>query len=148
MFGTRWSMTHGSRADGMFCSDSRSNVVLAAVALVSTIGLSPLTVTVSCTVEMRELLVDLRREADADDDALADDRLESGQLELHRVGADRNLREAEAPGFAARRDLRLNQRGAGQRDGCARQHGAGVVTHPARDFAGLDLRQRRNRTSQ
>ena len=52
MLGTRWSMTHGSRADGMFCKDSRSNVVFAAVALVSTIGLSPLTVTVSWTVEM------------------------------------------------------------------------------------------------
>ncbi len=52
MFGTRWSMTHGSRAEGMFWSDSMSNVVFAVVALVSTIGLSPLTVTVSCTVEI------------------------------------------------------------------------------------------------
>ena len=44
-------MTHGSRADGMFCRVSRSKVDLVPVAFVSTIGLSPVTVTVSWTVE-------------------------------------------------------------------------------------------------
>ena len=96
----------------------------------------------------RQLLVDLGREADADDDALADDRLEAGQLELHRVGADRNQRETEASGFAARRRLRLDERRAGQRHGCTWQHSAGVVGDSARDFTGLDLRQRRHRTHQ
>ena len=44
-------MTHGSRAEGMLCSCSRVNVCFVPVCLVSTIGLSPVTVTVSCTAE-------------------------------------------------------------------------------------------------
>jgi hypothetical protein len=51
MLGTRSSMTHGSRAEGMLWSVSRSNVVLAVVLLVSTIGLALSTVTVSWTLE-------------------------------------------------------------------------------------------------
>ena len=47
-----WRMTHGSRADGMLCSSSLVNVCLVPVSLVSTIGLAPVTVIVSCTVEM------------------------------------------------------------------------------------------------
>ena len=42
-------MTQGSRADGMLWSFSRSNVVCSVVLRVSTIGLSPVTVIVSCT---------------------------------------------------------------------------------------------------
>ena len=95
-----------------------------------------------------KLLVDLGREPDVDQDSFADDGLESRQLELDGIGADRNLRESEAPGFAARRHLRLDQRRAGQCHCCTRQDGAGVVTHSARDFTGLDLRQCRNHTSQ
>ena len=45
------SMTHGSRADGMFCIVSRSNVDDVPISRVSTSGLAPVTVTVSCTVE-------------------------------------------------------------------------------------------------
>ena len=41
------SITHGSRADGMFCMVSRSKLVLVPVSLVSMSGLSPVTVTVS-----------------------------------------------------------------------------------------------------
>jgi hypothetical protein len=47
-----WRMTQGSRADGMLCSSSLVNVCLVPTALVSTIGLSPVTVMVYCTVEM------------------------------------------------------------------------------------------------
>ena len=47
-----WRMTQGSRADGMLCSSSLVNVCLVPVFLVSTIGLSPVTVMVSWTVEM------------------------------------------------------------------------------------------------
>jgi hypothetical protein len=43
--------THGSRADGMNSSISLLNVSPVFTALVSTIGLSPVTVTVSCTVD-------------------------------------------------------------------------------------------------
>ena len=96
----------------------------------------------------RKLLIDLGREADGDDDAFPDDGLESGQLELDRIGADRNLREPERTGLRARGDLGLNQRRAGQRNCCTGQHGAGVVTHFACDFTGLDLRQRRHHTDQ
>ncbi len=46
-----WRMTQGSRADGMFCSCSMVNVCFVPVSFVSTIGLSPVTVTVSCTVD-------------------------------------------------------------------------------------------------
>ena len=46
-----WRMTHGSRADGMLWSISVVNVCFVPTSLVSTIGLSPVTVTVSCTVE-------------------------------------------------------------------------------------------------
>ena len=51
MPGVRSSMTQGSRADGMFCIVSRSNVDFVPVSRVSTSGLAPVTVTVSCTVE-------------------------------------------------------------------------------------------------
>ena len=51
MPGVRSSMTQGSRADGMFCIVSRSNVALVPVSRVSTSGLAPATVTVSWTVE-------------------------------------------------------------------------------------------------
>ena len=46
-----WRMTQGSRAEGMLWSISVVNVCLVPVLFVSTIGLSPVTVTVSCTVE-------------------------------------------------------------------------------------------------
>ena len=95
-----------------------------------------------------ELLVDLRREADADDDVLADHGLEAGKLESDSVGADRDQRESEAARFAARGRLRLDERRARDRYSCTRQHGAGVVGDPANDFTGLDLRQRRHRTYQ
>jgi hypothetical protein len=45
-------MTHGSRADGMLWSSSLVNVCFVPVLRVSTIGLSPVTVMVSCTWEM------------------------------------------------------------------------------------------------
>ena len=51
MPGVRSSMTQGSRADGMFCIVSRSKVVFVPASRVSTSGLAPVTVTVSCTVE-------------------------------------------------------------------------------------------------
>jgi hypothetical protein len=44
-------ITHGSRADGMLCSSSLVNVCFVPVFLVSTMGLWPVTVIVSCTVE-------------------------------------------------------------------------------------------------
>ena len=46
-----WRMTHGSRAEGMLCSISVVNVCFVPALFVSTIGLSPVTVTVSCTVD-------------------------------------------------------------------------------------------------
>ena len=55
MPGVRSSMTHGSRADGMFCIVSRSNVEAVPVSRVSTSGLAPVTVTVSCTVDSSRL---------------------------------------------------------------------------------------------
>ena len=84
-----------------------------------------------------------------DDDALADDRLESGQLELHRIGADRNqCGNRKLPVSLLVADLRLDQHRAGQGDRCSRQHRAGVVAYSASDFTRLDLRQSRNRTHQ
>ena len=49
MPGVRSSMTQGSRAEGMSRIVSRLKVVEVPVSRVSTIGLSPVTVTVSCT---------------------------------------------------------------------------------------------------
>ena len=46
-----WSTTHGSRAEGMLCSSSLVNVCFVPVLRVSTMGLWPVTVIVSCTVE-------------------------------------------------------------------------------------------------
>jgi hypothetical protein len=51
MPGVRSSITQGSRADGSVCIVSRSNVVETPVSRVSMSGLSPVTVTVSCTVD-------------------------------------------------------------------------------------------------
>jgi hypothetical protein len=48
-------MTQGSRADGIFSSMSLLKFVPIVVDFVSTMGLSPLTVTVSCTVETSSL---------------------------------------------------------------------------------------------
>ena len=45
-------MTHGSRADGMLCSASWLNRLVLLLSRRSTTGVSPLTVTVSCTVEI------------------------------------------------------------------------------------------------
>ena len=90
-------MTHGSRADGMLCSCLEVNVCLVPVSLVSTIGLSPLTVTVSCTVETPSCVLDVGAEADRDRDAFLDDRLESRQLELDRVSADASRGNRNVP---------------------------------------------------
>ena len=81
MPGVRSSMTHGSRADGMFCSVSRSNVEFVPVSRVSTSGLAPVTVTVSCTVAELEGAVDLGTEADGHADVLERQAAEAGQFE-------------------------------------------------------------------
>ena len=79
-----WRMTHGSRADGMLCSSSLVNVCLVPVSLVSTIGLCAGDGDGFLHGRDAHLRVDLRAEADRDLDALVDDRLEAGELELHR----------------------------------------------------------------
>ena len=46
-----WRMTHGSRAEGMLCSCSSVKVWRVPVCLVSTAGVSLVTVTTSCTAD-------------------------------------------------------------------------------------------------
>ena len=48
-------MTHGSRAFGIFSSTSFVKLAASVVDFVSTTGLAPVTVTVSCTVESSSL---------------------------------------------------------------------------------------------
>ena len=59
-----------------------------------------------------QLRVDLRAEADGDLDALVDDGLEAGQLELDRVGADVKTRKLIGARLAGDRRQRLQQRRA------------------------------------
>ena len=142
MPGVRSSMTHGSRAEGMFCIVSRSNVDFVPVSRVSTSGLAPVTVTVSCTVESSRAPLTWARKPMVTRMSCITMVRKPGQFERHRVGADRQLRHAIGAGFRGHGHARLNQRGTGDRDGRARQHGARLVGRPSEDFTGLLLCQR------
>ena len=92
------------------------------------------------------LRVDLRAEADRHLDALVDDRLEAGELELHRISAD--LRDAETDRFPFRSVMAVSgwsSVGAGQRDRDAGQDARPTGRSPCRRFrrsAAGQLRQR------
>ena len=73
-------------------------------------------------------------------------RAEAGELEGHRVGADRQLGHAVGAGFRRHGHARLNQRGTGDRHGRAWQYGARRVGRPSVDFTGLLLRHSGRRT--
>ncbi len=133
-------MTHGSRADGIFSSASRENA----------------------DGERRRLRVDHRtlardgdrllngRQFQFDVDlganpavmtiAFVDRFLEAGELERHRVGADRNARKTVAAAFDRDNGLRLNQGRTGEDDRDARQYSACAVGDLAVDFTCVDLR--------
>jgi len=127
-----WRMTQGSRADGMLGAD-RLRVDDRALAG-DRDGL--------LHGRDAELRVDRGSEADRDDDALVDDRLEAGQLELHRVGADFNPREIERARLARDRRQRLEQHRTRDRHRDARQDRARTVGDFAEDLARLTLRAR------
>ena len=124
-----------SRAFGISVSSSLVKLVPIAVVEVSTTGDAPVTVTVSCSVATCSCWSTRQRLVDDDADALALDGLEAGQLEVDVVDAGRQREEAVRAVGAGDLHLRLNQRGAGRRDGDARQHGAGVVGDGAVDTA-------------
>ena len=113
-------MTHGSRADGMASSSSLPKLVPSVFERVSMIGLSPVTVTVSCDARQLELAVDFGIEAGLDAHVGPHHPLEAGQLERHRVDADAQVREAIGPAGGGNRRLGLNERRAGQDDRRAR----------------------------
>ena len=88
-------MTHGSRADGMLCSCSSVKVCLVPVCLVSTIGLSPVTVTVSCTAETPSCVLTFALKPTVTSMPSLMTVLKPAQLELHVISADVEARELE-----------------------------------------------------
>ena len=123
----------GSRAVGIFSSVSTSNVAPVIVRLVSTTGGAPETVTSSVICADFERLVDRRVEAGDDQDVRPGDFLEALELERHRVGADRNVRELVGARLGRHRDARHLQAGAGHRDGDARHDASGRIGDLAED---------------
>ena len=114
----------------------------------STIGLSPVTVMVSCTVEMPICALTCALKPTVTRMPSLTTRLEAGQLELHRVGADRQARELIGAGFARHRGERLQQIGRREGHGHAGQHAARLIGHLAEDLAGLLLRVRHRRAQE
>ena len=82
--GTVRSSAHGSREFGTRLSSSCVKLVAVPIALASMIGDSPVTVTVSCTVATPSVERNLHALADRDDDALADEGLETLQRRCQR----------------------------------------------------------------
>ena len=100
----------------------------------STIGVSPVTVIVSCEGADFQIGVDRRDERAAQLDAFALHRAEAGQRERHGVGARPKIDDSILAGVVAddRADF-FNQDGACGFDRHARQHGAGRVFDDAGD---------------
>ena len=143
MPGVRSSMTHGSRADGTFCSCSCVKLLLVPVLRVSTSGASLETVTVSWSAETSRVALVVVLPPTLDRDALDDHRPEAGQLELDRVGVTGlQPRELIGAGTTGHRRLRLDERTAAHRHHHARQHRPGRIHHPTHDIAGRGLRHR------
>ena len=135
-----------SRAFGISVSSSLVKLVPIAVVEVSTIGDSPVTVTVSCSVAtcscwstVRVWLMTTRMPSRLT-------VLEPGELEGDVVDARRQREKPEGPVRADDLHLRLNERGTRRRDRDARQHGTGVVGDRAVDAAAEVLRDAASRT--
>ena len=117
-----------SRALGSVCSMSCVMLKVLVVLVTSTTGDAPVTVTVSCSVGELQLHVDRGREPEVDDDALATDVGEAGQLVVQGVRAGRQRREPViAPARCVTAVCDAHQRRARRGDRDARQHRAGVV---------------------
>ena len=119
---------------GMVEIKSFEMVVCRRTLCMSTIGVSPVTVIVSCKRADLQVRVDRRGERSGQLDALALDGAEAGQRERDRIGAgpqvdDAVLAAAVGDGGA---DL-FNQHVARGLDGDAGQHGAGRVLDDAGD---------------
>ncbi len=84
----------------------------------------------------RELDVDVRGEAERNDDALTPHRVESGQLIRERVGAGRDCREPVVSGLGSDRGLRAEHRRTRRGDGHAGQHRALRIDDPTLNRAG------------
>jgi len=101
----------------MLCSSSLVNVCLVPVSLVSTIGDR------DGFLHRGDAHLRVHRgaEADRDLDALVDDGLETGELELHGVRADFETRKLVGTGFARDCRQRLEQGGSRERHRDARK---------------------------
>ena len=134
MMPTAWML----RPVGSASRTSRVITTRCVMLCVSTMGDSPVTVSVSSSVPtFRSTLIvggEVRRQLDA----LAHDGLETGKREGHRVGAgpEREDRVLTVAARCGRADL-FDQRRTGGFDGDAGHHGAGVVFDGAADGAGL-----------
>ena len=91
------------------------------------------------------LSINARAEPDGDDDAVADDSLETGELELHRICADSETGKLIRAGLAGHRRQRLQQNRAGEGDRHAGQQAARLIRHLAENLTGLHLSRRGGR---
>ena len=113
------------------------NATLAVVVETSTTGLCPLTVTDSSTAPSFSDEIDARVEADGQPQVFANRRREPAELGLEPIGAGRQVDELIVSGRIGHLvELPDQQRGAGDGDRHARQHGVGLVLDRAFDGAG------------
>ena len=112
----------------------RRSVTCRRTLCVSTIGVSPVTVIVSCERADLQVRVDRRGERAGQLDPFALDGAESGQRERDRVGAGPQVDDAVLAGAVGDGGTDFfDQRVARRFDGHARQHGAGRVLDDAGD---------------
>ncbi len=130
-----------SRPPGVLCSSSSPRFTLTLALVVSTVAEVAATVTVSCTLGHLQREVDRRGLTDLHGHAFAHHALESGDFDLHGIDAGRQRREAPlAAVIGSGGHLTCNQRGTGDDNGYAGQHGALFIRDLDENTSGLNLR--------